>query len=260
MSFSIPSNLSQAYSEDFSEWGRNVIGYWFGMSNPDESQRPFKDVMDIYLNQYNWRKILVPNSTVVDIGAHSGDTTIPIGAMTGGTVLAVECNPVVYKYLEFSCNMNRHLAKFIVASEAVTTEDNVVVTFSDHGNHMSNGGLVHGEWGLGAVNNCIQVPGLKLETICNKYLSPEEISKIDLIKVDTEGHDCLILDSSREFIDRIRPKLFIEWFAHFNRDQSDHMFDVISSMGYLALYPKTFEPARPDHPSEDLFLIHKTKL
>jgi hypothetical protein len=38
------------------------------------------------------------------------------------------------------------------------------------------------------------------------------------------------------------------------------MFDIIASMDYVALYPKTFEPADPAQPSEDLLLIHSTKL
>jgi hypothetical protein len=38
------------------------------------------------------------------------------------------------------------------------------------------------------------------------------------------------------------------------------MFDIIASMDYVALYPKTFEPADPARPSEDLLLIHSTKL
>lgn len=257
--FSVPP-LKRAYSQDFSEWGRPVIGYWFEMDHKFEGHRLFSDTMDIYLNQYNWSKLLVPGSTVIDIGGHSGDTAIPMGAMTGGTVLTVECNPTIRPWLEFACEMNRHLAKYIVAPEAVTTEDNITVTFSDHGNNMCNGGLVDHAWGIGPGTNSIQVPGIKLETLCRKYLTDSEIANIDLIKIDTEGHDFLILDSSREFIDSIRPKLFVEWFAGFNEARAHAMFDIVNSMGYVAYYPKTFELARPDQPSEDLLLIHKSKI
>jgi hypothetical protein len=156
--------------------------------------------------------------------------------------------------------MNRHLGKFVVASEAITTEDDVVVTFSDHNNGMCNGGLVNHNWGIGTGTGSIDVPGIRLETLCRRYLNAEEIDRIDLIKIDTEGHDFVILDSSREFIDSIRPKLFVEWFSGFNQDAVQRMFDIISSMNYVPLYPKTFELANPARPSEDLLLIHKTKL
>lgn len=257
--FGVPP-LKRAYSQDFSEWGRPVIGYWFEMDHPFEGHRLYSETVDIYMNQYNWKKLLVPGSTVIDIGGHSGDTAIPMGAMTGGTILTVECNPTIRPWLEFACQMNRHLAKFIVAPEAVTTEDNVTVTFSDHGNKMCNGGLIDHAWGVGPGASSIQVPGITLESLCNKYLSPEEIQNIDLIKIDAEGHDFLILDSSKEFIDRLRPKLFVEWFSDFGIDESKAIFNIIESMDYVALYPRTFEPANPNEPSEDLLLIHKSKL
>jgi FkbM family methyltransferase len=258
--FKIPP-IRQAYSDDFTRYGRpGVIGYWFEMDHPCEGHRNFSDTNDIYLNEYNWRRILQPNTTIVDIGGHSGDTAVPMMAMTNGVVLTVECNPTIRPWLEFACHMNRHLGKFVVASEAVTTEDNVTVTFSDHGNQMCNGGLVNHAWGIGAGGASIQVPGITLETLCNTYLSQEEIDNIDVIKIDTEGHDCLILDSSRDFVDRIRPKLIIEWFSGFNQEQANAMFDIIDSMGYAALYPKTFELAVATNPSEDLLLIHKSKL
>jgi hypothetical protein len=38
------------------------------------------------------------------------------------------------------------------------------------------------------------------------------------------------------------------------------MFDIINSMDYVPLYPKTFGLADPAKPSEDLLLIHKTKV
>jgi FkbM family methyltransferase len=181
-------------------------------------------------------------------------------AMSGGVVLTVECNPTIRPWLEFACSMNRHLGKFVVASEAVTTEDDVTVTFSDHGNQMCNGGLVDHAWAVGTGNNSIQVPGITLDTLCKRYLTQEEINNIDLIKIDTEGHDCLILDSSREFIDLLRPKIIIEWFSGFDQEQANAMFEIINSIDYVALYPKTFKPAVATEASEDLLLIHKSKL
>ena len=258
--FTVPA-IKRAYSDDFTRFGRpGVVGYWFEMDHPYEGHRNFADTNDIYLNTYNWRRILRPNTTVIDIGGHSGDTAVPMGAMTGGTVLTVECNPVVRPWLEFACQMNRHLAKYIVAHEAVTTEDNVMVTFSDHGNQMCNGGLVDHSWGIGAGNNSIQVPGVTLETLCRRYLTSEEINRIDLIKIDTEGHDCLILDSSREFIDSLRPTIIIEWFSSFDNAQAEAMFEIIASLDYVALYPKNFKFADATEPSEDLLLIHRSKL
>ncbi len=111
-----------------------------------------------------------------------------------------------------------------------------------------------------AKGNSIEVPGITLPDLLLKYLTTEEIANIDLIKIDTEGHDFEILSSSRETIDILRPKLFVEWFHYFSRSDVEKMFNTIQDLDYVALYPKTFELARPELQSEDLLLVHRTKL
>jgi len=261
--FKVPA-IRQAYSIDFADYGRDRVAYWFEMDHPYEGHRTFQEHLDIYLDQYQWRKIIKPNTTIIDIGAHSGDTTVIMQAMSGGTVLAVECNPEIRPWLEFACSMNRHLGKSVIANEAVTTQ-NCTLTFADHGNGMCNGGLIGHSWSVETKNrvakgNSIEVPGITLPDLLLKYLTTEEIANIDLIKIDTEGHDFEILSSSRETIDILRPKLFVEWFHYFSRSDVEKMFNTIQDLDYVALYPKTFELARPELQSEDLLLVHRTKL
>ena len=261
--FKVPP-IRQAYSIDFADYGRDVVGYWFEMNHEYEGHRTFQEHLDIYLDSYNWRKIIQPGTTIVDIGAHSGDTTVIMQAMSGGTVLAVECNPEIRPWLEFACHMNRHLGRSVVASEAVSTHSGML-TFADHGNQMCNGGLVGHSWSVETkrsvvVGKQIQVQSITLPGLLLKYLTEDEISSIDLIKLDTEGHDFEILASSYDTIDALRPKLFVEWFNHFSAEDVARMFAVIKDLGYVALYPKTFELASPDQQSEDLLLIHQTKL
>jgi hypothetical protein len=112
----------------------------------------------------------------------------------------------------------------------------------------------------GMTGNRITVPGLTLEHLCAKYLSEEEISNIGFIKTDTEGHDCSILESSQDFLDRIKPVIFTEWFFAYTDVESQKLFDVIKDIGYLPFYPGTLEPATVDRRSEDLVLIHHTQL
>ena len=261
--FQVPP-IRNAYSADLAKYGRDVVAYWFEMDHPFEGHRTLEEHFEIYLDRYQWRKILRPNTTIVDIGAHSGDTSIIMAAMSGGTVLAVECNPEIKVWLDFAAHMNRHLAKIVTASEAVTTE-NTVLTFADHGNGMCNGGLTGSAWSVGTQNSVprgssIQVQGLTLETMLSRYLTAEEIDNIDLIKTDTEGHDFEILRNSRELINRIRPKIFAEWFNFFDDEDIAKMFDVINELDYVALYPETFAFATPSVKSEDLLLIHRSQV
>jgi FkbM family methyltransferase len=241
--------------------------YWFEMDHPGEGQRTLLDIFDQYLNRFQWDKLIRPGSTIVDIGGHSGDTAIPMQFLARGTVLSVEPNPMIKQYLDFACTMNSHLGKFVTASEAVTTQDGVDITIMDHCNALCNGGMIDPSWTpelqqrmIAMSGHNVTVPGLTLETLCNKYLTEEEINNISFIKSDTEGHDVSILESSADFIDRLRPTLFIEWFFAFTDVENRKMFTVIDQLGYDAFYPGSMEPATIDHHSDDLVLIHKSKV
>lgn len=241
--------------------------YWFETDHPGETPRSLLEIFDLYLNQYQWDKLIDPGSTVVDIGAHSGDTAIPMQFIARGTVLAIEPNPIIRPFLDFNCNMNGHLGKFITAGEAITTEDTPAVEILDHHNALCNGGLIDKSWSQALQDRMramagdkFTVPGLTLEHILEKYLTPEEIANISFIKTDTEGHDISILESSANFLDRVRPVIFTEWFFAYTDVENRKMFKVIEDLGYEAFYPKTLGRATIDKPSEDLVLIHKSQI
>ena len=260
--FTVP-NIRSGYKVDIA----GTSCYWFEPEHPGEGHRTLLDVFDMYLNDFQWDKFIRPGSTVVDVGGHSGDTAVPMQLLASGTVLVVEPNPTIKPYLDMTCIANGHLGKFVTAGEAVTTEDTDSVTILDHCNALCNGGMIDPTWTpelqqrmQQMAGNSVTVPGLTLEHLCNKYLTEEEIDNISFIKTDTEGHDVSILESSREFIDRTKPVLFIEWFFAFTEVESQHMFDVIASMDYLPFYPLTLKPAFIAERSDDLVLIHKSKV
>lgn len=261
-SFNIP-NIRKGHRVDVG----GVSCYWFEMEHVGESPRSLMGIFDTYLNQYNWDKFIRPGSTVIDIGGHSGDTAVPMQFLSRGTVLSIEPNPVIRPYLEFTCNMNGHLGKFVVASEAVTTEDIDEVEILDHRNSLCNGGLIDDSWSqdlkdrmVGMAGDKVTVKGLTLEHLLNKYLTPDEINNISFLKTDTEGHDISILESSVELIDRIRPVIFTEWFFAYTDAENKRMFDVIERIGYSAFNPETLTPADINNRISDLLLIHKSQV
>ena len=241
--------------------------YWFEMDHSGESPRSLLTIFDLYLNQYGWDRFIQPGMTCIDIGGHSGDTAVPMQYLARATVLSVEPNPLIKQYLDFCCDMNAHLGRFVTAGEAVTTEDCPEVEILDHNNAMCNGGRIDPSWTQelqarmrGMAGNRITVPGLTLENLCAKYLSGAEIENIGFIKTDTEGHDCSILESSASFLERLKPTIFTEWFFAYTDVESQKLFNVIRDLGYQPFYPGTLEPATVDRRSEDLVLIHHTKI
>jgi len=241
--------------------------YWFEMDHPGETSRPLLEIFDLYLNKYQWDKFIKPGATVIDVGAHSGDTAVPMQFLARGTVLCVEPNPLTRPYLELTCNMNTPLGKFVVAEEAVTTEDIEELEILDHNNALCNGGLIDPSWSNNLKQTMVQmasdkitVKGMTLQHLCEKYLTQEEIENITFIKTDTEGHDVSIIESSKNFIEKIKPVLFIEWFYHYTEVENEHMFSVIEDLNYQAFDPETLEPADILKPIHDLVLIHKSKI
>jgi FkbM family methyltransferase len=240
------------------------VAYWFEIDHPGEGPRTLTDIYTFYAETMNWRRFIPPyGGTMIDIGGHSGDTAVPMQIMGRGTVLTVEPNPTIRSALEFTCEMNRHLpGRFVVAGEAVTTENCASVEILDHNNAMCNGGMLDPAWSdqlksqmarIG--HNKISVPGLTLASLCDKYLTDDEIRNICFIKLDTEGHDVSILDSGRAIIDAYKPVIFTEWFFAYTEVESKRLFDVVDSLGYNAYDPKTLAPASIVHRIDDLLLL-----
>lgn len=244
--------------------------YWFEMKfehKHDIPLRSFSTVVEYYHNQCNWRKFIRPGSIAIDIGAHCGDTAIPMQLLAKNIVLAIEPNTNIKPYLDLNCNVNSHLGKFITDAVAITVCNSDAVQIFDHCNNMCNGGIIDSTWSQEVKDRMtamslerITVPGTTLENLCVKHLTEDQIDNIGFIKIDTEGHDKSIIDSSRALIERVKPVIFTEWFFANTEVKNNELFRVIEEIGYVAYNPRTLELATIDQPIDDLVLLHKTKI
>src|SRR5579871_1997744 len=68
------------------------------------------------------REFLKPGDFAIDVGAHSGDTTLPMALAVGssGGVFALEPNPHVYKVLAANAGLNREKARIYPLMFAAT--------------------------------------------------------------------------------------------------------------------------------------------
>jgi FkbM family methyltransferase len=237
------------------------------MDHQYERVPDFKTIFDYYIVKNHWSQWIKPGMTCIDIGGHSGDTAIPMMTQCQSTVLTVEPNPTILPYLKFNCGVNTHLGRFVVATEAVTNQNADGLTFKDHQNGMCNGGLVGETWDAettakvqGISGASITVSGMTLETMLDKYLTPEEIANIGFIKTDTEGHDIEIIRNIRDILVKYKPVLFTEWFAQYSAADTAELFKVISEAGYVAFNPETMEEADTSQRCEDLVCLHQDNL
>ena len=225
-----------------------------------------------YLINQNWIKFIKPGSNTIDIGAHSGDTLIPL--IIAGTnnfqsktkILAFEPNHNVFNTCEK--NVLSNISNYVdikLLPYAIIDEDNKDVLFSDHGNDMCNGGIIHDNMDENLKHMLENTPnrksfnckGYTLNTLCNNYLTQEEIKNISFIKIDTEGYDREIVISSKDFLMKYKPVVFMEWFNFYGEEDSNKLFKVIEEINYVPFNPVTLEVASVKNKIWDLLLIHK---
>lgn len=261
--------LRRAHKLELDNYGyAGEVCHWLEMEHQFERVPSFLEIFDYYAEKNHWNKWIKPGMTCIDIGGHSGDTAIPMMVYSRGTVLTVEPNPVIRPYLELNCQLNRHLGgTFVIATEAVTDRNTNEVVFKDHQNGMCNGGLVNESWDSETLDRVsrmsgesITVSGMTLESMINKYLTADEIENIGFIKTDTEGYDIEIIRNIRDILVKYKPVLFTEWFTHYGSADTQELFKVIDSAGYVPFNPETMEPADPSIRSEDLVCLHRDNL
>ncbi len=161
----------------------------------------------------NLRRFLHEGDVAIDVGAHIGDSTLPIALAVGrsGVVLAFEPNPFVFPVLEKTASLNPDRTNIVPLQLAVTESDGpVVFKYPDRGH--CNGGIHEGvsRWVHGSAYR-VSVEGRNLERLLRDQF-PALADRIRFIKTDAEGYDLTILESVRELIRRCRPFLQIEVF------------------------------------------------
>lgn len=267
-------DMSVVKSRQVVEW-RGAEVTFCDWNHPLVHQQSVSELIDRYSQMYHWDKLIRPGSLCVDVGAHCGDTTIPMGvfsydhaAARPGKVLAVEPNRDVFPVLEINTALNRHWADFHLSRNAITKIDGEIVELLDHGNQNCNGGLVDANFSealraqmtdLARVKTPVE--GARLDTLLAKSFAEADLDTLSFVKTDCEGYDKEILRSAKDFLGVYKPYLFVEWFDLFPAMEDHHdFFAAIDEIGYVSLNPQTLAPLEADVKLSDLLLVHRSRL
>ena len=181
-----------------------------------------------------FKSIIRKDSLVIDIGANTGDLTVPIALATGnkGLVLALDPNTQVFAVLAANANLNKEKTN-IVPLQFAATETDGEFYFASSEATFSNGGLIndtndsaHGKFKLKD-----KVRGVHLETYLRKHFA-EWIPNISFIKVDTEGNDLSVLKTVENIIADYKPSVVTEVFPTLTKQERDDLFHFFSEKGY----------------------------
>jgi FkbM family methyltransferase len=224
-SFSLENNIKI----DYAQW-----------LHPAETNKIINNEM---VNAY--REILNNGDFCIDIGAHTGDSTIPMALAVGksGSVLALEPNPYVYHVLEKNARTNRSVLNIRPLMAAVSGEEGFLeFEYSDPG--YCNGGRHEGIpfWKHGHA--------YKLEVFCinleNELQADywDDLEHLKFIKVDTEGYDLYVLRSLINTLKCYRPIVKTEIFKKTDKQYRQDMLSLFTDFNYK-VYKIIEDPIKP---------------
>lgn len=179
------------------------------------------------------RTVLSPGDFAIDVGAHGGDSTLPIALAAGaeGLVLALEPNPYAFPVLAANAGLNRDRTNIRAEMIAATTTDGeFVFHYSDAG--FCNGGLHEGMNRLRLAHFFdLQVTGRNLEQLLRRDYATH-LARLRYIKLDTEGHDTAVLRSIEPLLREQRPFIRLEIFKHATAGQRVDSVRHLEQLGY----------------------------
>lgn len=218
---------SEVRAFDLPRDGRVEYAQWL---HPKEERKEIRQAVVDSL-----REFLRPGDVALDIGAHSGDTAVPMALAVGptGAVLAFEPNGYVFPVLERNASLNPGRTRILPFPYAVTPQDGkMTFEYSDPG--FCNGGLHEGmsRW-THAHAFPLEVTGVALEPFLARH-HPELVDRIRYVKVDAEGFDRSVLESIRGLLSRNRPFVECEFFKRLGLEQRLAQLRTLTSLGYRA--------------------------
>lgn len=178
-------------------------------------------------------KILSPGDLAIDIGAHIGDTTIPIAVAVGssGLVIALEPNPATFKILEVNADKNQGVLNICPLNAAAMESD------GEFEFHYNDPGLANGGYRKGY--SFLQIPAffsVKVKGInVSKYLIenyPDRLDKLRYIKTDCEGHDYSVFKSLKPLVIKARPFIRMEIFDQMDLSDQKKLHAELTELNY----------------------------
>ena len=179
------------------------------------------------------RQFVSEGDMVIDIGGHTGDTTVPMALAAGptGMTLALEPNRYVFKILSKNASLNSEKTHIEAKNFAATAEDGHFTFHYTDGMYCNGGFKTEQKWPLFRRRHPLKVEGRNLDYILRtEYAS--WLSKFTYLKVDAEGYDLKILTTLRPVLEECRPVIRCEVFRKLVGSERFALHDFFTGLGY----------------------------
>jgi FkbM family methyltransferase len=177
-----------------------------------------------------------PGTLVIDIGAHTGDTTLPMALANGvsGTTLGLEPNPYVFKILAKNASLNTDKTNIIPLCFAATDRDGEFEFHYSDASFCNGGNFQSLQTKKNRHKYLLKVQGRNLTNVLREEYA-DILGTLSLVKVDAEGYDKEVIRSIKPILLETKPFIISECNKYLNEEERSDLFHVIADMGY-ALY------------------------
>jgi FkbM family methyltransferase len=154
----------------------------------------------------------------IDVGANLGEWAVPLAQAVGsrGRVLCCEPNPMIAAALARTLNIN-NLAYAEVWPVAISDSDDhgyLAIDTADTGrSHLAASGIA-----------------VKLRSL-DSIAAEAMLDRVDLVKIDVEGHEAAVLAGGKQMLQRFRPALIFE-SGHETTDDRAAIADLLDELAY----------------------------
>jgi FkbM family methyltransferase len=185
------------------------------------------------------------NGIIIDVGANIGVTVLNYARQVPqGKVYAFEPTHYALSKLRRNLELNPELGQrieiinsFVSESSTVTPDLVAYSSWKVDGSSATEAHPIHG----GTPQDATEVPAVSLDDFCRA----QHLSRLDLIKIDTDGHEYGVLAGARQTMRTLRPTIIFEavlslmeerghpyeqFAALFAQEQYD-LFDAASGQG-----------------------------
>jgi FkbM family methyltransferase len=161
-------------------------------------------------------QLVRPGDVVIDGGANQGVFTVLFGQLVGidGVVYAIEPQRLTYQVLCGNAALNSLLNIHAIQAALGSSPGRALIPLVDPRAVLHSGGVSAAMSGSGEPVQVITVDSLGL-------------TRLDLLKLDIEGHERAAIRGARQAIARFRPVIYVE------NDKPEHFLGLISDIREL---------------------------
>lgn len=201
--------------------------------------------------------ISIPGCVYFDIGASTGSFTLLAKYLDGCSVCSFEPNPPIFDILQRNVDLNQLsdcVKLFKLALTDCVTAQTAATLQCPAGEHVSNTGLATlSQQPLRF--HCSKIVDIVSDTM-DRVTNDQRLTRLDFIKIDTEGSELRILRGGHCTIKKFRPIILLEWneinlmqcgsstteLLHFIRNDLQYVCCPVSEQDVLCFPPDASNP------------------